>query len=287
MPSLMQIRLIMTLVVRDEADLIQDQIRYHRAQGVDHFLVIDHRSLDATPELLQPFIRAGWLTLFHKSSLARYQGEWVTSLARLAAKELQADWVINNDADEFWWSEQGLLKEVFDKIPEHYRLAVAQRHNFVACTAHENQRFWQNQYYRQIESVNFLGQPLSAKLCHRGEAGLTVHHGNHSVAPMQKEDIWPESAFEIFHFPVRTYAQFESKVRNGGGSWVANRSVSQDIGEGKRSLYMAYLTGTLKNTYTDWFFDGFGLNQALKQKQLCQDKRLRNFMLQLTSDNEK
>lgn len=281
-------RLIMTLVVRDEADLIETQIAYHRAQGVDHFLVLDHRSVDATPQILQSLAQTGDLTLFRDDSLARYQGQWVTQLARLAAREHGADWVINNDADEFWWSDRGSLKEVLTDISPQHRLALAQRHNFVALrsdlTADNAPRpFWQSMIYRQQNSVNFLGEPLSSKLCHRGEPEIVVHHGNHSVAPMTTDDLWPETAFEIFHYPVRDLAQFERKVRNGGGSWVANASLSPDIGRGKRHLYEAYLTGQLPQIFAQWCYAPQELKQALDAGQLCEDLRLRNFLQTLTS----
>ena len=46
--------LVTTLVVRDEEDILEANLEYHFAQGVDLAIVTDHGSRDATPEILRP-----------------------------------------------------------------------------------------------------------------------------------------------------------------------------------------------------------------------------------------
>lgn len=276
-------KLIMTLVVRDEADILETQLRYHRAQGVDFFLVLDHRSLDNTREQLMDYEDKGWLKWFAIDQLQRDQGRWVTALAQRACREYGADWVINNDADEFWWVSQGNLKDYLAAIPAAYRLVYAPRVNFWAPNAEAATSaapFWEQMCDQQDTPLNFLREPLSGKICHRGEADIEVHHGNHSVAPMQPEDIAPPQTpidLKILHFPIRNAAQFEQKIRNGGGSWVANPHLAEHVGKAKRQLYNDYLTGKLPAFYTQW--------QAQHNPQNCvRNTDFRDFMRKLTGN---
>jgi len=52
-------KLAMTLLVRDEADIIGEHLTFHLNAGVDLVLVTDHRSVDGTSDVLDAYARDG------------------------------------------------------------------------------------------------------------------------------------------------------------------------------------------------------------------------------------
>ena len=113
-------KLVQTLVVRDEVDIVDAQIAYHLNAGVDFVIASDHESLDGTTEILESYERAGQLLRIPVDGPVR-EADWRTHMARLAATEHGADWVINTDADEFWVSRRGTLKETLAAVPKSVR----------------------------------------------------------------------------------------------------------------------------------------------------------------------
>src|SRR5690242_4824967 len=103
-------RLVMTLLVRDEEDIVAANLDYHLNRGVDFILVTDNRSVDTTPDILHRYA-ADVVRIINEPDDDYQQWRWVTRMARLAATEYGADWVFHCDADEFWWPESGSLKE--------------------------------------------------------------------------------------------------------------------------------------------------------------------------------
>ncbi len=104
-------KLVMTLLVRDEQDILRENLDFHLANGVDEIILMDNRSVDGTAEIAREYERAGYLHYMFQPQDDYSQGRWVTQMARRAVDELRADWVINNDADEFWWPHSGSLKD--------------------------------------------------------------------------------------------------------------------------------------------------------------------------------
>ena len=103
----------MTLLVRDEADVVDAQLAFHLSAGVDLVIATDNASTDGTTEILERYEREGAASGSSASGGDDMrQDVWVTRMARLAAVEYGADWVIHSDADEFWWPRGGSLKDV-------------------------------------------------------------------------------------------------------------------------------------------------------------------------------
>ena len=103
-------KLVMTLLVRDEEDIVRENLDFHLAQGVDQVIVTDNGSEDATAEILREYESQGVLRLLFEASDDYSQGRWVTRMAGWRPPS-GADWVINNDADEFWWPRAGIPED--------------------------------------------------------------------------------------------------------------------------------------------------------------------------------
>ena len=56
-PQSADARLVMALKVRDEGDILEANLRFHHALGVDHFVVTDNGSTDETPGDPRPLRR--------------------------------------------------------------------------------------------------------------------------------------------------------------------------------------------------------------------------------------
>jgi Glycosyltransferase family 92 len=71
----------MTLLVRDEADIVSSHIEFHLHHGVDFVVATDNLSVDATPEILQRYERQGVLHYIHQPDDDYAQDRWVTHMA--------------------------------------------------------------------------------------------------------------------------------------------------------------------------------------------------------------
>jgi hypothetical protein len=273
--------IVMTLLVRDEQDIIAANLDYHLLQGVDHFIVTDHRSEDATAVILKDYVDRGLVDYIHESSEGYDQHAWVTRMARMAFTEHGADWVINSDADEFWWPAQGTLASTFAGLPASVNVVKAQRFNFVPVDE-TGATVYDRMVYREKISFNTFGRPLPPKVAHRGSPNVTVRQGNHSISGLGEQGL-ANDCIEILHFPVRSYAQIENKIAKGGRAYTITTGLPEDAGRTWRALYRDYEhDGNIRSYFDECFYDSQRLAKALAEGELVIDRRLSDHFAKLS-----
>ena len=272
--------LVMTLLVRDEEDIVAANLDYHLSQGVDHVIVTDHRSQDATAGLLKGYVDRGLVHYIYESSEGYDQHAWVTRMARMAFTEHGADWVINSDADEFWWPAEGTLATTFAGLPPSVNVVKAPRFNFVPVEE-TGAKIYDRMLYREKISFNTFGQPLPPKVAHRGSPHVTVQQGNHSIRGLGEQTIAAD-CIEILHFPVRTYAQIENKIAKGGHAYTRTTNLPENAGRTWQALYRDYQRdGNIRAYFGECLYDRQRLARALDEGELVVDRRLSDHFARL------
>ena len=88
-------KLIMTLLVRDEEDIIEKNIRFHLNHGVDFIIATDNGSVDGTRDILKKYESKGVLHLIDEEIQDFSQAEWVNRMGKLAYEKYHADTLLS------------------------------------------------------------------------------------------------------------------------------------------------------------------------------------------------
>ena len=269
-------RLVMTLLVRNEADIVDAQIAFHLHSGVDLVIATDNGSDDGTLAILERYARTGRLHLLREDGDDMRQDEWVTRMARLAATDFGADWVINSDADEFWWPRGGTLKDVLGLIPERYGVVRGcWRHFLPRSDGHAN--FAERMTVRLCTPA-FPGDKTTIfhahqKVAHRADPDVEIESGNHNAAGSALEPLRGWHPVEVLHFSFRSAGQLARKARGG---WV--RTPSFEPTEHQLLLDHAYREGALDAFYAEHAVLDVALDLGLADGSLAVDTRLRDVL---------
>lgn len=222
--------LAVTLMVRDEADVIPAWLDHHLAQGFDVFVITDNGSADGTTALLKAFAERTDVTvdLRHDPVHRKQQGTVVTGMARDAAAVHGADWVVNADADEFIIPVDRSLsvRQVFERLDPvvgAFFVPVVNLTGEVAESGAGVERLhWRDE--RSVDELRAVGliAPPTANTVHVGDPDVTVVQGNHRASVANGAPVPEELALEVLHLPWRSWAQYAHRVEVTGRAYDDN-----------------------------------------------------------------
>ena len=270
-------KLVLTVLARDEADIIDAQIAFHLNAGVDFLIATDNASQDGTTEILESYERAGYLHLIRESAEGLRQAEWVTRMARLAATDFGADWVINADADEFWWPRGDSLAEVFAAVPGDYGVVQAFWRTFVPRP--DDGAFFAERMTARLSQQAPINDPSSfyrpvTKIAHRADPQVAVGRGNHGLVGSAFRMLRSWHPVEVLHFPLRSRAQWARKVELQGKAFTEH---IERAGTGYHLKgYAALRRGEIEDQHDALVVDDKALARGVADGTLDEDTRLRD-----------
>lgn len=219
-------KLAMNYLIKNEADIILDNIKVHAQLGADCFVIIDNGSTDGTREILDSIKDQYEMIIIDRPQLDYQQSNWKTEMAKTAAKQLGADWSIANDADEFWIPKDGDLKT---EMTQGGSILECPRHNIL----YDREAFdSEAPYYTQTNRVQYpidypkgiqqsepnlsimLGK-IHGKVAVRSTGLLRVKGGNHRAWHAWGWLNTKQSGnISVYHYPIRSKAKFIQNIEN-------------------------------------------------------------------------
>lgn len=191
-------KIVATLLVRDEEETLKEHLDFHLANGISCYLVTDNKSSDRTRSIISDYFHNG-VTWFAYSAADDYpQSELVSRMARKALN-YEPDWIVHMDADEFWHGLNTL--EHVDPSWRSVRCPIYDHLPSRDCKS--------GPIDRSIMPLR-VG-PRQYKVAHRPLGDPRIQMGNHDLEGAASP-FWYDVHIE--HYPIRSYEQFERKVLN-------------------------------------------------------------------------
>ncbi|MFP7759733.1 glycosyltransferase family 2 protein [Marisediminicola sp. LYQ134] len=225
-------KLGLTMMVRDEADIIESTVNFYLEQGVDTLVITDNASTDGTTEILQRLADAGSILLEHDPVHRKQQAAVVTSMARRLSTEHGVDWVINADADEFLLPVDRTLdlRAVFEAMPTSIGSFLVPVVNMIGPLVRRGSRLadfvWRDgRTVDELRAVGLQSHPTPNAI-HVGAPDVTVAQGNHAASIPNSGGVPAGLELEVLHVPWRAWEQYEHRVDISGAAYLANPSIT-------------------------------------------------------------
>ena len=219
-------KIIATCMASNEFDIIEAFVR-HNAPLLDALVVLDHASLDATPEILASLAREGLpLVVLQDPDFAYRQSQRQSWLAKRYLAQLQADFCFVLDADEFIRCEsRAKMEAALSSLPAG-TCGLVPLQNYLGLGAGAAEANPVRRLTRRMRSEREAMRKVVVPREVGAEEAALVTMGNHAAVRVDasgRPQPYPHRPLEglsLAHFPVRSSEQIAKKVLVG---WLSHR----------------------------------------------------------------
>jgi hypothetical protein len=209
--------IVLNIIVRNEADILEELISHYLEQGVSKVIAIDNGSTDGTADILDGFVRLGVAEVVYRDGGFR-QTEWGLELVHRARDRYAPAWIIAPDADEFVVASEN------ETIAAHLnRRTTAQvivcprinlfptREDFLAGRWREKPLFRSmlgaprpSRYYEPTTPAQypFVCYPIAPKVVFRPANVIALSKGSHTVE-LDPPAECVQTGLVMWHLPMR------------------------------------------------------------------------------------
>lgn len=237
-------KIVVVSMVKNEADIIESFVRYYMTFA-DGMIIVDHNSDDDTGNILNELQKEYPSLIIEKSyTVEHIQNEIMTNLVKFAAIELQADWILPMDADEFLIpSNMGIdIRSLLSRM--NYSVVSLNWIDY-EFVDHKSDRdiFILNRPCNKSLTVNAMPKIIIKGTLVRNN-NIRLTQGNHGVRLLKGAGVEEWVPFYknldliLAHFPFRSQEQYISKNVIG---WLTNT--------------LKYSSNTLRATHWKKAFD--------------------------------
>jgi hypothetical protein len=150
---------------------------------------------------LDQYKNKGWIDVIDEPSMAYHQKAFVNRMVKLAREKYNAKWIINADADEFFYCKTENLKDA---------LPVDEKPNILFCQwnlalPRAGQKWYDINHFYLVDK---------SKAIHAAHGFRSVSGGNHKVyldkiaTPSMTEDV------VLYHLQTRNFISYKGKLEN-------------------------------------------------------------------------
>ena len=260
----------MTILVKNEVDIIEENIKTHAKLGVDSFVIMDNNSNDGTREKLSELQNQFDMLIIDEKGYYQ-QKKFMTRIAFEAKKTYKPDWIINSDADEFWIPNDG--KSLKEHINFKGGVLRVNRSNMIPPmeSLTEKFAFFDSRYqvvnqinYRTnlVEDVSILLGQTSRKVMTNPNGLIKINSGNHSAEHLAFWNKKEAQNIHIYHYPIRSFAQFKKRIITR--KHVLENFPKVKMGDHYRRWVKKYNEGKLEDEYKKFIYNDKELELLIK-----------------------